>query len=67
MKMSLHQEMGIAVGVNWKILTSNKKKKRLVKHKPRWRCCEMQSVVVSLDMKIGRCSDAKARDVLESN
>ena len=40
---------------------SSKKKKRLVKHKPRWRCREMQSVVESLDMKIGHCRDVKAK------
>ena len=43
--------------------TSSKKKKRLVKHKPRWRCREMQSVVESLDMKIGHCRDAKAKEM----
>ena len=41
--------------------TSSKKKKRLVKHKPRWRSHEMQSVVESLDRKIGRRRDAKAK------
>ena len=43
--------------------TSSKTKKRLVKHKPRWRCREMQSMVESLDMKIGRCRDAKAKEM----
>ena len=43
--------------------TSSKTKKRLIKHKPRWRCREMQSTVESLDMKIGRCRDAKAKEM----
>ena len=41
--------------------TTSKKKKRLIKHKPRWRSHEMQSVVESLDRKIGRYRDAKAK------
>ena len=41
--------------------TSSKKKKTLVKNKPHWRSHEMQSVVESLDRKIGHRRDAKTK------
>ena len=37
------------------------KKKKLIKHKPPWRSCEMQDVIDSLDRKMDRRRDARAK------
>ena len=37
------------------------RKKKLIKHKPLWRSCEMQSVLDSLDRKMDRRRDARAK------
>ena len=54
---------GDSSGSESKYSMFSKKKKRLVKHKPRWRYREMQNMVESLDMKTGHCRDAKAKEM----